>query len=108
MKFDWLSWVPFRRWRVVALVPSADEIPEALPRNGAVLVSDTGTIKWIVFDCPCRTGHRIMLNADRKRHPAWHVDLESLDRLTISPSINARSAKRGCHYFVRNGRIVWT
>jgi len=108
MKVDWISWLPFPRWRVVRIASSADEIPETLPRNGAVLVCDGGPPKWIAFECPCRTGHRIMLNTDQRRYPAWRVDLTSLDRLTIAPSISANSTKRYCHYFVRNGRIVWT
>jgi hypothetical protein len=107
MKLFWTSWLPFRRWRVVGIVPSADEVPPILPRNGAVLVCDGGPPKWIVFDCPCRTGHRIMLNTDRQRYPAWRVDLVSLDRLTLSPSVDAHDDKRRCHYLVRNGRIVW-
>jgi hypothetical protein len=91
----------------VGIVSSADEIPETLPRNAAILVCDQGPPKWIVFDCPCRTGHRIMLNTDRHRRPTWRVDLRSLDRLSIAPSVDAQNAARRCHYFVRNGRIVW-
>jgi len=107
MQHDWHSWLPFRRWRVVASVSSADEVPGRLPHKGAVLVCDGGPPKWIVFECPCGTGHRIMLNTDRHRWPTWSVDLNKLDRLTISPSISVRSAMRYCHYFVRQGRIHW-
>ncbi len=107
MRFPWTSWLPFQRWRVVGMVSSADEVPETLPRNGAVVVCDGGPPKWIVFDCPCRTGHRIMLNTDSHRRPVWRVDRESRDRLTLSPSVDARSANRRCHYIVRDGRIFW-
>src|SRR5438552_19193784 len=34
-----------------------------------------------LFDCPCRTGHRIMLNADPSRPPYW--TLNQVVRLTI-------------------------
>lgn len=105
MKISWWQWLPFWRWRVIGATESADEVPDHLPRNAVALVGDAGRIKWIVFDCPCRTGHRIMLNADQARQPNW--TLKQLPRLTISPSIDSRGSQRRCHYFIRNGRILW-
>lgn len=108
MKFAWYEWIPFQRWRVVGVVPSADEIPDVLPRNGVVAVNDAGHQKWLVFDCPCRSGHRIMINADKRRLPVWRLDIDSKNRLSISPSISFEGDTRYCHYFVRKGRTVWT
>jgi hypothetical protein len=105
MKVSWWQWLPFWRWRVIGTATSADEVPDRLPRNGTALVGDIGRIKWIVFDCPCRTGHRIMLNADPARRPYW--TLNQLVRLTISPSVDYQGSSRRCHYFIRNGRILW-
>ncbi len=104
-KISWWQWLPFFRWRVVAFVDSADNVPEKLPRNGAVLVGPPARPKWIVFDCPCRRGHRIMLNTDKARLPYWSTTVKG--RLTISPSIDSNHAMRRCHYFIRNGRIQW-
>jgi hypothetical protein len=106
MKISWWQWLPFWRWRVVGQVGSADEVPDRLPRNSVALVGDAHRTKWIVFDCPCRTGHRIMLNADTARWPHW--TLNQPKRLTISPSIDYRSNLRRCHYFIRGGRVEWT
>jgi len=105
MKIPWWQWLPFWRWRVVGRVEAADEVPDRLPRHAVAVVSDLGRAKWIVFDCPCRTGHRIMLNADPARRPHW--TLHEVARLTISPSIDYRGSNRRCHYFVRSGRIDW-
>lgn len=105
MKISWWEWLPFWRWRVIGQAGSADNVPDQLPRNAVALVSDVGRTKWIVFDCPCRTGHRIMLNADPARRPHW--TLNQVQRLTIYPSIDYRGSERRCHYFVRNGRIEW-
>ena len=55
--------------------------------------------KWLAFDCPCRTGHQIMLNLDRRRTPYWTVT--NTRRLTVSPSIDSYGPGRRCHYFVR-------
>lgn len=109
MKISWWQWLPIWRWRVVSTVESADEIPERLPRNAAILVAGSGEPpKWVAFDCPCRSGHRVMLNTDFRRAPSWQIDLRHTDRLTITPSVDYRGARRQCHYFVRNGRIQWT
>jgi hypothetical protein len=104
-KISWWQWLPLFRWRLVAIVESADEVPNRLPRNGAVLVGPKNRPKWIVFDCPCRRGHRIMLNTDRARQPYWSTTVDG--RLTIAPSVDSHHAMRRCHYFVRNGRIMW-
>lgn len=105
MKFPWWQWLPLHGWRVVGTVESADEIPLKLPRNGAILVGSQVKPKWVAFDCPCRTGHRIMLNADRTRRPYW----QALDirRLTLSPSVDYLTSHQRCHYIIRNGRVEW-
>ncbi len=108
LKIRWWEWLPFFRWRIVGCVEAADEVPDQLPRNSAVLVGTKNYPKWLVFNCPCRSGHRIMLNADMARAPVWRLLDDSRGRLTISPSVNYSEKKRRCHYFVRNGKIQWT
>lgn len=108
MKIRWWDWLPFRKWRLVGFVEDADEVPERLPRTGAVMVTSAGYEKWVVFDCPCGRGHRIMLNIDKVRRPHWRVGLGSDRTLTIAPSVDYKDAQKRCHYFVRNGRVRWT
>ena len=107
MRIRWWDWLPFRSWRIVEVVDDADNVAMRLPRNGASLVGTSGTYKWIAFDCPCRTGHRILLNVDPSRKPFWQIDDSSPRRLTISPSVDYSDADRHCHYFVRRGKIQW-
>ncbi len=107
MRVRWWHWMPFQRWRCIGVVESADEIPEKLPRNAAVLVSSVGYDKWIAFDCPCGSPHRIMLNLDEARYPAWRVVRKDRGALTVAPSVNYYDGKRRCHYFVRAGKTVW-
>jgi hypothetical protein len=104
-KIRWWQWLPIFRWRIVAVVESADDVPQRLPRNGAILVGVRVRPKWIAFDCPCRRGHRIMLNMDRVRSPYWSTTVTG--RLTISPSIDYADRAQRCHYFIRNGRVNW-
>ena len=95
---------PWRAWRVVGQVDAGDEVPDRLPNKGAVLVGTPASATWVAFDCPCRTGHRLMVNLDRSRRPFWSVD--SLKPLTIRPSIDDITPERRCHFIVRGGRIT--
>lgn len=107
MKIRWWDWLPFQPWRIVEIVNDADNISERLPRNGASLVGSAGVYKWIAFDCPCRIGHRILLNIDPARRPYWTVDFAHRRRLTVMPSVDYGDSERRCHYFMRRGRVLW-
>ena len=97
--------LPWRPWRIVGEVDAVDEVPDQLPRGGVVLVGEPDCLTWAVFDCPCRTGHRLVLNLDSLRYPYWSVD--SLKPLSIRPSINDIAHERRCHFILRGGRIKW-
>lgn len=99
-------WLPSFRWRVVADVADADQVPERLPRRGVVLVGLGGSLKWAAFDCPCGA-ERILLNLHHGRRPAWSITGNSLNGITIHPSVDTRHDGRRCHYFIRHGRIRW-
>lgn len=102
----WWQWLPIFHWRLVGAVESADEVPARLPRNGVVAVGPESAPKWIAFDCPCRAGHRIMLNTDRARRPHWSIT-SSRRRLTITPSVDSQRGSQRCHYVVLEGHIRW-
>lgn len=104
-RIRWWEWLPIFGWRIVAIVDSADQVPRRLPRNGAVLVGSRVYPKWIAFDCPCRTGHRILLNLDRARWPCWSTPADRT--LSLVPSVDSDEAERRCHYFIRDGHIEW-
>ena len=96
-----------RPWLLAGIVSEGDEVPDRIPVRRAFLVGIPPNWKWLVFDCPCRTGHRIMLNLDRGRRPHWTIQVSRLRRITVSPSIDYRGSNRSCHYFIRDGRVVW-
>ena len=104
LKIRWWQWLLFWRWRMVGIVEDADLVPDKLPPRGAVLVGSAARPKWVVFDCACGQGHRIMLNLDEGRYPNWRIVETS--PLTISPSIDY-AGRRNCHYFIRGGRVQW-
>jgi hypothetical protein len=104
-KVSWLQWLPWRGWRIVLAVEAADEIPERLPSKGAVLVGTLERPKWLAFDCPCKSGHRIMVTLDSGHRPHWK--LLGQKKLSVMPSIDYCAPGRRCHYFIKDGKTVW-
>lgn len=97
----------FRPWLLAGTVSNGDEVPDRIPPRRAVLVGAPSRWKWLVFDCPCHAGHRIMLNLDRNRRPYWNLRVSAKGRITVSPSIDFRGRDRSCHYLITAGKIVW-
>lgn len=102
----WLAGrLPTRRWRIVAQVDEADLIPARLPRRGAALAGPYGAPKWLALDCPCSTGHRLLVNLDSRRRPAWR--LVSARPLTIQPSLDISRDGARCHFTITRGAVHW-
>ena len=99
--------LPRRRWYIEGSVEQADDGPGVIPPRRAFLVGNRRHRKWLVFDCPCDSGHRIMLNLDRRRRPFWILRASRRRRITVSPSVAYRGRDRCCHYALSNGRVLW-
>lgn len=97
----------FRPWRLEAVVADMDEVPLDIPPCRAYLVGTPSRRKWLVFDCACGGGHRILLNLDPSRQPVWTLQLSKTKVLTLRPSVNYHDDRRKCHYILSNGRIEW-
>lgn len=94
------------RFRVLpATVDSAIDIPDRLARKTAVIVRKGDADVWLAFDCPCRAGHRVMLNLDRRAWPAWTINEPA--PLTLVPSVDERTGYGRCHYIIKKGKIRW-
>ena len=102
----WWHWLPRFRFFIAGNVEQADEVPEHLPAKAAILVGTMQQPKWLAFDCPCRTGHRILIALDRAHRPHWQV--KGLKPLTVVPSIDYLTPQMRCHYFIRDGRVLWS
>ena len=97
--------LPWRLWHVVQSVSASDEVPEALPHRGVVLVGTEQQPIWAAFDCPCGTGHRLLVNLNTRRSPYWRVLSEP--RLSIRPSIDIAEQGRRCHFVLSKGKVYW-
>ena len=87
------------------MVAEADQLPDKIQPFGAVLVKSQTRAKWLAFDCPCGSGHRLVLNLDVDRRPCWTV--ASTAPLTVWPSVDVDTPLRRCHYVIRHGHVEW-
>lgn len=93
MKFSWKEWLPWRKWRIGAVVDAADEVPERLPPKVAVLVGSTAHPKWLAFDCPCGEVHRIVVSLDL-RHRQLCPGPQRFYRASLAKAPAATSLRR--------------
>lgn len=49
-----------RRWAIEMTVSDIDDVPTRIPKRRAYLIAASKLEKWLVFDCPCNSGHQIM------------------------------------------------
>lgn len=103
----WWQWIalPGRNWRIVTRVEAGDEVPDRLPRRGVALIGPAESPTWVAFDCPCARGHRLMVNLDAARHPAWRIT--KTKPLSIRPSVDDITQERRCHFIMDKGRVKW-
>lgn len=97
----------WRRYTVTARYRSPIDVPDQLRRFDLTLTGTPGHPKWLIFECPCQRGHRVMLNLDTRTRPAWRLNDATDPRATITPSIDQRSADGHCHYWITRGRVRW-
>ena len=103
-----VSQVPSRRrWTIKMTVPNIDDVPARIPKRRAYLVAVSKLEKWLVFDCPCNSGHQIMLNLDPSRLPCWKLLTLRDQRITVSPSVDYGGTDRRCHFLLQRGRVIW-
>lgn len=102
-----------RRQRTVPRIDSVayyerqSEAPTSIPRHKLVLIGKGEHLKWAAFECPCGTGHKIMVNLSTTRAPNWRVVVDN-GSPTLLPSINYHDEYGRCHFWLRSGRIEFT
>lgn len=90
----------------VRYLSSRVHLPYPLPTNEVLVIGTRSKPRWIVFACPCGSGHDIQLNSDPRRWPRWRLTRSLSGRPSIYPSVDAQGATR-CHFWVRSGRVHW-
>jgi hypothetical protein len=86
---------------------SQQEVPCSIPRDTVVVVGTERTPKWAIFECPCGTGHRIMVTLLDNQARHWRLET-STDRLSLYPSVNFHDAQGRCHFWLQDGHVDFT
>ena len=102
------SWYLHRRRRTylvrTRIVSRMSDVPEKLDGQ-AYIVKRNGKDMWLVFDCPCSSGHKLVLNLSRSRYPFWQTKLKK-NVLNVLPSVWVTDECHS-HFFIKNNDVVW-
>ena len=84
-------------------------LSESEPSVMVARVRDDGTVRMVLYWCPCGCGapHGHVVNQlECGQGPVWDFSMDAENRPTLSPSIQVIG---GCqsHYFIRNGKVEW-
>lgn len=96
----------FRRSRYsgVRIVDRVSDIPKKTD-SSIFLVERDGRYQWAVFDCPCRTGHRLTVSLRKTEQPHWAANCQG-SKVSLYPSLwlgdNCRS-----HFWIRDNKVNW-
>lgn len=94
--------------RVAGTSPHVLDLPDVLSRREVIVVGEDPTQpQWLAFDCPCRQGHRLLINLSWSRRPRWTLHQDDRDRVTLHPSVDSFSEVGRCHFWLRRGRVTW-
>jgi hypothetical protein len=83
------------------------EAPISIPRHKLVLIGKGDHLKWAMFECPCGTGHKIMVNLATSRSPHWRIAMDN-GHPSLRPSIDYQDGHGRCHFWLRAGRVQFT
>ena len=106
------DWVRRSRWAM----------PTVLEECLLVVDPDDGDRpRWLAYGCPCGSGEVVYIHIDPRAvsgpgDPVWR--LIARDPLTVLPSVDGHctrpssddlnwTRRERCHYWLRNGRVVW-
>lgn len=86
-----------------ALTPTNDQVA---PRAFYVVTARNEPY-WALFRCPCECGEVVNLPLRSPHSPRWRVTTDNNKRPSLRPSV---WRNKGCcsHYWVDQGRIIWT
>jgi len=83
------------------------EAPISIPRQTLAIIGKGEHLKWAMFECPCGTGHKIMINLAASRSPHWRLASDK-GIPSLLPSIDYQDDHGRCHFWLRAGRVEFT
>jgi Family of unknown function (DUF6527) len=99
-----LPWLLPRRKPYTAL--HVEDVPDDLSPDHVYLIGEGDHLWSAAFKCPGGCGALLEINLVADMRPVWHVTADGDGAITIEPSV-WRQKDCGCHFRIRNGRVIW-
>lgn len=87
-----------------------EDLPEKLKKKTMYIVGGEKHPFQAVFLCPKSCGKRMTLNISTQHNKwdRWNLTKHKNGTISLYPSIWMRSFDCNCHYWFKEGRIIWT
>jgi len=84
-----------------------EDLPDRLEHRTLYVVGEPNYPLHASMACPRRQCPTVLnMNLAPDERPQWSLKADANGRPTLSPSVWERTSC-GCHFFLRNGKIVW-
>lgn len=104
----WLSRLAERfGWQQLLTVVRTDEPPKRLSPRHLYVIGERGEDWYATMLCPCGCDAVIDVNLVPPGRPCWKLTVHDDGTPTLTPSV-WRQVDCRAHFFLRQGRIVWT
>jgi Family of unknown function (DUF6527) len=95
---------PPQHFQKVHVVSVMSAIPNDLGQDIYIVEKDHQRT-WAVFECPCDTSHRLVVNLARSRRPSWGISVRK-NKVSLWPSLWLKGLCNS-HFWIRNSRVYW-
>jgi hypothetical protein len=103
--FTWFQKSAGRKYEHVRFADSMSDVPDD-PGASIFVVGHPSSPKWVVFQCPCNSEHRLQVPLMKSAHPRWTLDIRG-EEASLRPSIWVNGDPCDSHFWLYRNRIQW-
>lgn len=101
------AWNGVVEHRSVYRLKPVEDLPDRLAHQTLYVVGEPSYPLHASMACPRRRCPTVLnMNLAPDERPKWSLKADAKGRPTLAPSVWERTSC-GCHFFLRNGKIVW-
>ena len=98
-------WARFRPYRTEWV----EDLPVAPCKNTVYVIGGREHPFYAAIACPRKTCRQVIhLDVSPDVDKRWRITEHDNGRITLSPSIQVNGLPCRCHYWLRNGQVVWS
>ena len=85
-----------------------EDLPEQTNKNTIYIIGGQKHSFYAAVTCPRKKCKKIIhLEISKQFKKRWSITEETNGVISISPSINVIDSPCKCHYWIKNGHIIW-